>query len=110
MSGPHPHCPDRCDCRGDYSFCPKLKRLPGFKLKRLPGFYEHTVTICGTEILCTYNLEGGHFAADENGPEEFPTVELVSVDFGGGPVFGAYAAGWDDLLNLTALIEEQAET
>lgn len=75
-----------------------------------PGAFEHAVTLHGVEILCTYNLEGGHFAADENGPEEFPTVELVSVDFDGRRIFGADAGAWDDLLNLTALIEEQAET
>lgn len=76
----------------------------------MPGAFEHTVTVHGVEIVCTYNLEGDHYAADQNGPEEFPTVELVSVDFGGCPIYGADATEWDDLLNLTVLIEEQAET
>lgn len=74
-----------------------------------PGSHECVLRISGVEVVCTYELDGDHFAADENGPEEFPAIELVSVDFGGGPVYGVDVGTWDDLLNLTALLEDQTE-
>jgi len=83
-------------------------RTPAAKAKPRLGDHDVELTINGVDITCTYDLEGHHYAATETDPEEFPCVELVSVDFGAGPIFGADAREWDDTLNLTTLIEEQA--
>lgn len=70
------------------------------------GGFDHELVIHGVEVLVTFDLEGQHYSATETDPEEFPTVEVVSVSIGGGPhMFGADSLYWDELLDLTAKVQ-----
>lgn len=81
---------------------------PALKFPREPsmGSLDHELLIHGVEVLVTFNLEGHHYAATETDPEEFPTVEVVSVSIGGGPhLFGADCLYWDEQLALTEKVQ-----
>lgn len=73
------------------------------------GDYDAELTVHGVSVHVTYDLEGRHYSATETDPEEFPTVEIVSVALGGGPpLYGADAIWWDEQLELTQLVENQS--
>ena len=75
------------------------------KPKRI-GDYSAVFTIHGINVTVGYDLEGVYLSATETDPSEAPCVEIVSVDFGSGPVFGAQANEWNECLNLWELVED----
>ena len=77
--------------------------------RRQPRLGDHscTVTVDGAQIEVGYDLEGSYLPATRDDPAEYPTVSIVSVDFGCGPLFGDHATAWDERLELWDLIEQE---
>ena len=71
------------------------------------GDFEVEVNHHGAKILVGYDLEGVYLAETRDDPAEYPTINIVSVDMGSGPLFGEEAEYWNQLLDLWEHAERQ---
>jgi hypothetical protein len=72
------------------------------------GREEYESEYHGLKVFVTYDLDGVYIPATADEPAELPDVLIRSVSIGGGEnAYDYNAQVWDELLDLTADIEQQ---